>query len=124
MWMLKAGDGMARPASTDVCGWGAVQGVPCPHGLVASNDMPAVIQRSELILMVVPTPFVARTIGDQAAHFRPKQVWSHANEHLPFFFPFPHSRPIKANQNRLVPCLLTALCLHRRSLWNMCHRSD
>lgn len=38
-------------------------GATVPEGVVASSDLPEVLQASEVVLVVVPTPFVASTIG-------------------------------------------------------------
>lgn len=51
-----------------------MQGFPCPEGLTASGDMEDVVAQSEVILMVIPTPFVARTIEPLAAKLRPDQI--------------------------------------------------
>ena len=38
-------------------------GFRCPEGLTATGDMAAAIEGAEIILMVIPTPFVAATLG-------------------------------------------------------------
>ena len=50
------------------------QGYKAPEGLKASSDMAAVIQHAELLLMVIPTPFVASTIKGIRDQLRPEQV--------------------------------------------------
>ncbi len=46
------------------------QGYKAPDGLRASSDMAEVVKHAELLLMVIPTPFVAATIKG----IRPDQV--------------------------------------------------
>ena len=50
------------------------QNVPCPEGLTASADMAEVVRASEVILMVIPTPFVAATVAPLADLLRPDQI--------------------------------------------------
>ena len=52
----------------------SAQGVPCPQGLTASGDMGEVVAASEVILMVIPTPFVAATVAPLAQLLRPDQI--------------------------------------------------
>ncbi len=39
-------------------------GFKCPESLKATSDMAAAIASAEIILMVIPTPFVAATLGE------------------------------------------------------------
>ena len=50
------------------------QGTKLPEGLRACGDLAVVADASELLLMVVPTPFVARTVEGIADRLRPTQV--------------------------------------------------
>ena len=50
------------------------QGVRCPEGLTASGDMAQVVAASEIVLMVIPTPFVAATVAPLAQLLRPDQI--------------------------------------------------
>jgi glycerol-3-phosphate dehydrogenase (NAD(P)+) len=52
----------------------SMQGVPCPEGLTASTDMAEVVGASEVILMVIPTPFVAATVAPLADLLRDDQI--------------------------------------------------
>jgi glycerol-3-phosphate dehydrogenase (NAD(P)+) len=45
-----------------------LKGFKVPAGLVATSDMPAMLAASELLLLVVPTPFVAATAAALAPH--------------------------------------------------------
>jgi glycerol-3-phosphate dehydrogenase (NAD(P)+) len=45
-----------------------LQGFKCPPGLAATGDMAAMVAASELLLLVVPTPFVAATATALAPH--------------------------------------------------------
>ncbi len=38
-------------------------GFKCPESLKATSDMAAAIEGAEIILMVIPTPFVGATLG-------------------------------------------------------------
>jgi glycerol-3-phosphate dehydrogenase len=38
-------------------------GHPCPPGLLATMDAAEVVRRSEIILVVVPTPFIPDNLG-------------------------------------------------------------
>lgn len=58
-----------------------MQGYKAPAGLTASDDMAAVIQHAELLLMVIPTPFVASTIKGIRDQLRPEQVLLHCCTH-------------------------------------------
>ncbi len=40
-----------------------LKGIPCPEGLTATGDLAEALHGAALVLMVVPTPFVARTLG-------------------------------------------------------------
>ena len=51
-----------------------VQGYKVPEGLRATTSMAEAVERSEIILMVVPTQFVARTMTDMAKLLQPHQV--------------------------------------------------
>ena len=61
-----------------------VQGYKVPEGLRATNSMAEAVERSEIILMVVPTQFVARTMTDMAKLLQPHQVggmlWRHVSD--------------------------------------------
>ena len=52
----------------------ASQGHRAPDGLRASTDMAEVVKHAELLLMVIPTPFVAATIKGIKDLLRPEQV--------------------------------------------------
>lgn len=45
-----------------------------PEGLTATGDMAAVVTSCEVVLSVIPTPFVARTIAGVADKFRPDGI--------------------------------------------------
>lgn len=49
-------------------------GIPLPPSLKAHNDLRAVVGHGELIIMVVPTPFVARTLSPVADAFTPDKI--------------------------------------------------
>ncbi|KXZ54147.1 hypothetical protein GPECTOR_5g246 [Gonium pectorale] len=49
-------------------------GHPCPPGLRASNDLAAVLNGSELLLLVVPTQYIVDTLGAVAHLLRPHQM--------------------------------------------------
>jgi glycerol-3-phosphate dehydrogenase (NAD(P)+) len=49
-----------------------LKGVDLPESLCASNDMSLVVGHGELVLMVIPTPFVERTISQVKDKLRPK----------------------------------------------------
>lgn len=51
-----------------------LQGYKAPDGLRASSDMAEVVRHAELLLMVIPTPFVAATIKGIRDQLRPDQV--------------------------------------------------
>ncbi|CAD7699867.1 unnamed protein product [Ostreobium quekettii] len=51
-----------------------LKGVKIPPGLVATNDLPQVVAHGEIVLMVVPTPFVATTLAPVAKLFRKDQI--------------------------------------------------
>ena len=51
-----------------------LQGYKAPEGLKASSDMAEVVKHAELLLMVIPTPFVAATIKGIKDQLRPDQV--------------------------------------------------
>lgn len=51
-----------------------VQGFKLPEGLRASNDIREVAQHGELILTVIPTPFVERTMGRLEDVIRADQI--------------------------------------------------
>lgn len=49
-------------------------GIPLPPSLKANTDLRAVVQHGELIVMVVPTPFVGRTLQPVADAFTPDKI--------------------------------------------------
>jgi len=51
-----------------------LKGVKLPEELTATTDMEAVVTQSEVLLMVIPTPFVARTLAPLAALLTPKHI--------------------------------------------------
>ena len=51
-----------------------MQGHKAPDGLRASTDMAEVVKHAELLLMVIPTPFVAATITGIKDLLRPEQA--------------------------------------------------
>ena len=53
-----------------------VQGHKVPEGLRATGSMAEAVEHAEVILMVVPTQFVARTMTDLAKLLKPNQVRS------------------------------------------------
>ena len=53
-----------------------MQGHKLPEGLSATADIQEMVRRCAVILMVVPTPFVERTLRPLAEHLRPEQVGS------------------------------------------------
>lgn len=53
----------------------SAQGHQAPEGLRASTDMAEVVKHAELLLMVIPTPFVAATITGIKDLLRPEQVF-------------------------------------------------
>ena len=52
----------------------AVQGHKLPEGLAATGDIQELVKRCAVILMVVPTPFVERTLAPLKDQLRPEQV--------------------------------------------------
>ncbi len=50
------------------------QGYKVPEALRASNDIAAVVAHAEILLMVIPTPFVAATMSTIRDSLRPEQV--------------------------------------------------
>ena len=54
----------------------ALQGHKVPEGLRATGSMAEAVEHAEVILMVVPTQFVARTMTDLAKLLQPSQVLS------------------------------------------------
>lgn len=51
-----------------------LKGVSLPDNLRASGDMAEVAKGAEIILMVIPTPFVARTVAPLADLLQPHQI--------------------------------------------------
>lgn len=51
-----------------------LKGVKLPDSLRASTDMAEVVQRSEVILIVIPTPFVASTLASLGEQLQPHQI--------------------------------------------------
>jgi glycerol-3-phosphate dehydrogenase len=51
-----------------------VQGHRVPDALRATSDLDEMISHAEIILMVVPTPFVAATMASIAHQLRPDQA--------------------------------------------------
>lgn len=51
-----------------------LKGYPLPENLKATNDIKEAAQHGELVLMVIPTPFVERTVGQIADILRDDQV--------------------------------------------------
>lgn len=51
-----------------------LQGVKLPDNLRASGDMAEVVTSAEIILVVIPTPFVARTLAPLADVLQPHQI--------------------------------------------------
>ena len=51
-----------------------MQGHRVPEGLRATGSISEAVQGAEVILMVVPTQFVARTMTDLAKLLQPSQV--------------------------------------------------
>lgn len=51
-----------------------LKGYKAPDGLRASSDMAEVVKHAELLLMVIPTPFVAATIKGIRDQLRPDQI--------------------------------------------------
>ena len=51
-----------------------VQGIKLPESLRASGDLDAVVAHGQLLLMVVPTPFVASTMSSIRDQLRPEQA--------------------------------------------------
>lgn len=45
-----------------------------PESFTATTDLAAVVSSCEVVLMVVPTPFVARTLAPVADRFRPDGI--------------------------------------------------
>jgi formylmethanofuran dehydrogenase subunit B len=52
------------------------QGYRVPESLQATNDIAAAVSHAEVILMVIPTPFVAATMSSIRQQFRADQVES------------------------------------------------
>ena len=50
------------------------QGFKLPEGLRATGDLNAVVAHGQLLLMVVPTPFVASTMSSIRDKLRPEQA--------------------------------------------------
>ena len=53
-----------------------LQGVSLPDGVRATQDMLEVVRTCSLLLMVIPAPFVARTLQPIQQHLRSDQVRS------------------------------------------------
>lgn len=51
-----------------------ITGHKCPDSFTATGDMASVVSSCEVVLMVVPTPFVARTLAPVADAFRPDSI--------------------------------------------------
>ena len=51
-----------------------MQGIKVPNGLKATGSMDALIEHADFFLMVVPTPFVAATVGSMKDKLKPHQV--------------------------------------------------
>ncbi|KAK9909230.1 hypothetical protein WJX75_009218 [Coccomyxa subellipsoidea] len=51
-----------------------LQGYKVPEALRASNDIKAVVAHAEILLMVIPTPFVAATMSTIRDSLRPEQI--------------------------------------------------
>ena len=65
--------------------WPRLQGFPLPASLRASNDIKEVAGHGEILLMVIPTPFVERTVRRQAGRQARWQAGRQAD--LTLFFP-------------------------------------
>lgn len=50
------------------------QGFPLPESLRASNDIKQVAAHGEILLMVIPTPFVERTVRRVLGRFKHMQT--------------------------------------------------
>lgn len=50
------------------------QGFKLPEGLRATGDLNTVVAHGQLLLMVVPTPFVASTMSSIRDQLRPEQA--------------------------------------------------
>mmetsp|Transcript_18321 Transcript_18321/g.51328 ORF Transcript_18321/g.51328 Transcript_18321/m.51328 type:complete len:376 (-) Transcript_18321:65-1192(-) len=50
-----------------------LKGFQCPKELIASTDKKAVVEQAELVLMVIPTPFVTEALEDIASRLDPKR---------------------------------------------------
>ena len=53
---------------------GCAQGIKLPETLRATGDLDAVVAHGQLLLMVVPTPFVASTMSAIRDKLRPEQA--------------------------------------------------
>eukprot|EP00891_Asterochloris_glomerata_P006959 jgi/Astpho2/6959/e_gw1.00107.109.1_t len=51
-----------------------LKGYKCPEGMRATGDAAEVVQHAELLLMVIPTQFVAATLEPWKDKFRPGQI--------------------------------------------------
>lgn len=80
-----------------------MQGHKVPEGLRATTSMAEAVEQSEIILMVVPTQFVARTMTDLAKLLQPTQV-----EAMLWLLPQP--------AEHLVPCAVVPLLTCIRKL--------
>ena len=61
-------------ASKTLTAPGRVQGFKLPETLRATSDLDAVVAHGQLLLMVVPTPFVASTMSSIRDKLRPEQA--------------------------------------------------
>ena len=95
--------------------WAAVQGHKLPAGLSATGDIQEMVARCSVILMVVPTPFVERTLRPLAEKLRPDQVCSELS------LPAAHSRGgIPWNRH---PILIGSYTSNPKQLPASCHVS-
>ena len=51
-----------------------MQDFPLPHNLRASTDLREVVQHGELVLVVIPTPFVERTMRQVSDVLQENQI--------------------------------------------------
>ena len=58
-----------------------MQGIRVPDGLQATGSMDDLIEHADVFLMVVPTPFVASTVGALTHKLKPHQVRSSNGMH-------------------------------------------
>ena len=87
--------------------WPRLQGFPLPASLRASNDIKEVAGHGEILLMVIPTPFVERTVRRQAGRLAGRQAGrqiSHCSFQAPAYALPPVAHLLPAHPPLHSPC--------------------